>query len=237
MIPLKDNIPSDKHPIVTYLLILINIGVFLYEVSLGNTVDNFIITYGIIPGRDFFPLLLYDWFELPSFLYRSVTSMFIHGGWIHIIGNILYLWLFGDNVEDRLGHFRFVLFYLLSGIVASIAECYVHPYSDIPVVGASGAISGVIGAYIFFYPYAKIIMMVPLFFFYPYFFELPALLFVIFWFIEQLLNGLFELSVILRQGGVAWWAHIGGFITGLVLTFILKPKRRRERFPDEYLPW
>ncbi len=238
MIPVKDNIPSEKYPFVTHILILINVFIFLYEVSLGKAVDHFIMNYGLVPVRDFLPVMTSSWVEIDSFIYNALTSMFLHGGWIHIIGNMLYLWLFGDNVEDRLGHFRFLIFYLLSGIGAAWIQCYTHPYSQVPMVGASGAISGVIAAYMLFYPYARIIMMVPLFFFYPFFFEIPAVLFVFFWFIEQLFSGVLELSMLGKQaGGVAWWAHIGGFITGGALSFVLKPKRIRKRYPDEYLPW
>ena len=237
MIPIRDTIQSEKTPVVTYFIMVINLLTFGYELSLDYRVDQLIMEYGLIPIRDFY-MIFHDPIFIVSFLRSSITSMFLHGGWIHIIGNLYFLWLFGDNVEDRLGHLRFIIFYILCGIGGALLQSYMHPLSQTPMIGASGAISGILGAYLLFYPYAKIIMMVPLFAFYPIFFEIPAILFIVVWVVEQLYSGMLEISALGgTAGGVAWWCHLGGFSTGIILALILKPKVRRKRYLDEFFPW
>jgi membrane associated rhomboid family serine protease len=164
--------------------------------------------------------------------------MFLHGGWFHLISNMWALYIFGDNVEDRLGPMRYLLFYLVCGVVAALAHVYSQPLSNVPVVGASGAISGVLGAYLVLYPRARVISLVPLWIV-PWFIEIPAVFYLGFWFFSQLFSGLLSLGMpISTYGGVAWWAHVGGFIAGLLLVKILEQKRTYPRWHlDEYHPW
>ncbi|MDW8027300.1 MAG: rhomboid family intramembrane serine protease [Armatimonadota bacterium] len=161
-------------------------------------------------------------------LFAPFITMFLHGGWMHLIGNMWFLYLFGDNVEDAMGHFRFLLFYLLSGIAATVAHIIVQPLSPIPVVGASGAISGVVGAYLVMFPNARVLTLVPIFFFFD-IIILPALVFIGLWFLFQFWSGLLSLAV-QHMGGVAWWAHIGGFIAGVVLTPLMRERRKLDRY-------
>jgi len=164
--------------------------------------------------------------------------MFLHGGAFHLFSNMLALWIFGDNVEDRMGHVRYLLFYLLCGIAAALTHVYLNPTSPIPTVGASGAISGVLAAYFILFPNASVYTLIPLFFFWIEVVRIPAVIYLGFWFLSQLFNGVFALSVDTLQasGGVAWWAHVGGFVAGLVLVwFFRKPPERR--YADEYWPW
>jgi membrane associated rhomboid family serine protease len=153
------------------------------------------------------------------------SSMFLHGGWFHIIGNMLYLWIFGDNVEDRLGHGRFVLFYILCGLAAALTQIYLNPTSKVPMVGASGAVAGILGAYLLLFPHSRILALIPLGFFIQ-FAEIPALVFLVFWFLMQFLSGAVSLTAASSGGGVAWWAHIGGFAGGMALVYVF-PKRTR----------
>ncbi len=233
MIPLRDSIPSRTYPTVNTFLVLVNGLVFLYEAFLGSGLDEFIRTFGVVPLRYFYlreayPSEIFDSF-LPFF-----TSMFLHGGWLHVMGNMLFLWIFGDNVEDRLGHARYLLFYIVCGVAAAFTQVYTHPSSGVPMVGASGAIAGVMGAYLLLYPRARILTLVPIFFFVS-FIEIPAILFLGFWFLLQFFSGLFSLGVGVETG-VAWWAHIGGFMAGL-LVILVSPKRYGRRlYPDDYWP-
>lgn len=236
MFPLKDTIPSRRFPCITVTLIIINIVVFFYETSLGPYLEKFLFIYGVAPRRFFWLSTL----GVEGFVakYLSIfTSMFLHGGWLHLIGNMWYLWIFGDNVEDSMGRLRFLIFYLLCGIGAALFHIYTHPYSPIPCIGASGAISGVMGAYYVLFPYARIITLVPVFFFIT-FIEIPAFFFLLFWFMIQFFNGAFSIAAPHAfYEGVAWWAHIGGFICGVVLVFFFKKRRRRRYYLDEYRPW
>ncbi|HYR96452.1 MAG TPA: rhomboid family intramembrane serine protease [Candidatus Binatus sp.] len=205
MIPLRDTIPSARVPVVNYAIIAANVVVFLYEASLGRQVEAFIFTYGLVP-RDFtFPSLL--------------TSMFLHGGWLHLLGNMLYLYIFGDNVEDRLGHGRYVIFYLLCGMAAGAVQAAANPDSGVPMVGASGAIAGVSGAYFVFFPTARVVTLVPIFLFLQVV-EVPAVFFLLIWFVWQVLSGVATIGA--RSGGVAFWAHVGGFISGMVFGLIMR---------------
>ncbi len=238
MIPIRDTIPSRSFPVITLSLIIINILFFLYEISLGPEILTFIKTYGVIPARYFYITHHFPNNYAGRFL-PIFTSIFLHGGWFHLLGNMLYLWIFGDNVEDRMGHGRFMVFYLFSGIGASFFHIYTNPHSTLPSIGASGAIAGVLGAYFFLFPFSRIITLMPLFFFWT-FVEVPAFFFLGFWFIMQFLSGSFALLLGEKaQGGVAWWAHIGGFITGIVLLPLFLLGRRKRRYytvSRNYLP-
>ena len=218
MIPLRDVIPSRTTPYVTVSLVVINALVFLYQLSLGDDINNFVFTYGLVPAD-------FSWVSV-------VTSMFLHGGFLHVAGNMLYLWIFGDNVEDRMGHGRFLAFYLLCGAAAALAQTAVRPDSTIAMVGASGAIAGVMGAYFVLYPHSRIVTLVPLFVFIQ-IMEVPAILFLGFWFLLQFLSGVGSIAATAGEpaGGIAFWAHIAGFVAGIsgVLVF-----RRRERQKVEW---
>jgi membrane associated rhomboid family serine protease len=197
-----------------------NVLVFFYELSLGRYLDVFVMQYGAVPLR-----FIREESTIGRFL-PLFTSMFLHGGWLHLGGNMLYLWIFGDNVEDRLGHARFLLFYLACGLAAALAQIYVNPTSTIPMVGASGAVAGVLGAYLVLLPQAQVLALIPIIFFFQ-LVELPAFLFLLFWFLMQFLNGAASIATTqATTGGVAWWAHIGGFVSGMALGFLL-PKHKR----------
>ena len=212
MIPLRDTTKSGTFPIVNLTLITINILVFLYEVSLGEGMHLFILEYGLIPAKVFTSADI----GLSDRLFPFISSMFLHGGWLHIIGNALFLFIFGDNVEARMGHVRYLLFYIICGLAAALFQIVTNVGSVIPMVGASGAISGVLGAYITFFPKSKILTLVPIFFFIQ-FIHIPAAIFIFVWFIIQFLSGVGTLGAAQDTGGVAFWAHIGGFVAGLIL--------------------
>lgn len=231
MIPLRDNIPSSRAPVVTVGLIVVNILVFLNQAMLSpQAAVGFIHLYGLIPLEISSGDLL---ISHPVPLYATLlTSMFVHGGLFHLGGNMLYLWIFGDNVEDRMGRPKFLLFYLLSGLGAAVAQIWADPASKIPMVGASGAISGVLGAYLFLYPHARILTLIPLGLF-SRVAEIPALVVLGFWIIVQVLNGVMTLGV--QVGGVAWLAHVGGFVAGLAMVIPFTGGRRRLRRSDHLL--
>jgi membrane associated rhomboid family serine protease len=223
MIPLSDDVPGERFSLVTVTLILANATIFLFETLLGPAAERWIYTFGVIPAR-----LTQNWMSVAAWL-PLISSMFLHGGWAHLLGNMLYLRIFGDNVEDRMGHGRFLLFYLLSGIVAGLAQVAAAPTARLPSIGASGAIAGVLGAYLLLFPRARIRTLVPL----PFWLSiiaLPAPVVLIGWFIIQFFNGLASLEVVVQTGGVAWWAHIGGFITGMVLMPIFRQRRQRPSY-------
>jgi membrane associated rhomboid family serine protease len=217
LIPIRDNIPSRRAPVVTWTLIALNTLVFLYELGLGpNELQHFTYLFGVVPARYSHP----DWtrglgVHIDDY-WPFLTSMFLHAGWLHIIGNMWTLWIFGDNVEDRMGRWRFLLFYLVTGLAAGLTHTFTNPESTVPSIGASGAIAGVLGAYFVLFPRAQIIVMFPIFF-WPFFFQLPAFTYLLFWFLSQVFSGaVFDLGS-QGGGGVAWWAHIGGFTAGVVL--------------------
>ena len=223
MIPFRDNIRSRTTPFVTVSLIVINSFIFLYEVSLGPELQAFIFRYGVIPNN------LVEWpasgQSLASVTFPYLTSMFLHGGWFHLIGNMWYLWIFGDNVEDRLGHGRFLMFYLLAGFGASLIHTGVNSFVIIPSVGASGAIAGVLGAYFLLYPFARVLTLVPIFIIWQ-IIEIPAVIVLGLWFLMQFLSGAGSLAVAdASSGGVAWWAHIGGFLVGMMLLAVFRRRR------------
>jgi membrane associated rhomboid family serine protease len=231
VIPFADNQPRKGFPAVNVLLIAINALLFLYELSLGNRLDGFLFQSAFIPANlHEAPVILH----LGAGLWSGLLSMFLHGGWLHFLGNMLFLWIFGDNVEDRLGHGRYLVFYLLAGYVATFAHAFANPASQVPAIGASGAISGVLGAYLFLHPRARIRTLVFIFIFFTTI-EIPAIVFLPLWFLLQLGPGLASIgSAEGAQGGVAWFAHIGGFIAGPILLLLLGPKRQPAR-RDLYL--
>ncbi len=233
MIPLKDTIPKIGFPLITWTLILVNGAIFIFEISLPKDVmEKFFYLFGLVPARYSHP----NWAVLHGLSFDDylsfLTNMFLHGGWLHIIGNMWFLHLFGSSVEDRLGHLRFLIFYLLAGIAASATFFVLDIHSTVPELGASGAIAGVMGAYILMFPGAKILTLIPIFFL-PLFVELSAFVYIGFWFILQLFSGTLSFTSQNNGGGVAWWAHVGGFITGILLLPVFGKKRPRKSFPDE----
>lgn len=226
MIPLRDNIRSRTVPFITYSLIAGNVLVFMMELSLGPNLERFIYIFGVIPQKVLY-ITFHHPLQIPYAVIPFFTSLFLHGGWMHLLGNMLYLYIFGDNVESALGHFRYLVFYLCCGVAASLVHVSINSGSDIPTVGASGAIAGVLGAYFLLFPNAKVVTLVPILFFFT-FIEVPALLFLGLWFLIQFLSGSMTMGSGASAAGVAWWAHIGGFAAGAGYT-ILKYRKIRER--------
>ncbi len=233
MIPFRDYNPSGTIPFVTIAIIVVNVAVFLHQARQNPHQERaFVTRYGIRPvdvvhyaqgdpqvrghfGVIFLPFL---------------TAMFLHGGWMHLLGNMWYLWIFGDNVEDRMGHVKYLIFYLLCGLAASVAHIVASPSSGVPMVGASGAIAGVLGAYAVAFPRARVSCLLPLFIVWMVV-ELPALIVLGFWFFIQFLSGMQSLRMSAVGGGVAWWAHIGGFVLGMIFLPILqKPLSQRRLY-------
>ena len=216
MIPLRDVIPSRTFPVFTISFIVLNSLAFLYEQLLPTReLERFIYVYGVVPAR----------FESVTLL----TSTFLHAGWAHFLGNMLFLWIFGDNVEDRLGHVRYAAFYLLCGAAAALAHVYMNPISRIPTIGASGAIAGIMGGYFVLYPQSRVLALVPLFFYFEVV-EVPAIVFLGLWFLMQFFYGVGSMAVrtAVEAGGVAFWAHIAGFVAGMAGVLVLrKPSRTR----------
>ncbi len=224
MLPLKDVNPTQSRPVVTIGLILANVIVFIYQIFLSRESEQtFVMQLGLIPYELTKGVDIPPYSPLPVYL-NLFTSQFLHGGFWHIGGNMLYLWIFGNNVEDYLGKIRFILFYLGCGVVAGLTQTMLSPNSEIPMVGASGAISGILGSYLVLFPRSRVLTLVFLFYFIR-LIELPAVILLGFWFIIQIFSGAGSLAV-RDSGGVAWFAHIGGFIIGWILT----------RFYFKYLP-
>lgn len=240
MIPLRDTIPSRHTPIMTWSLILCNVAVFYFEVMMPRaTLSQVIWSLGVVPDRR---IIL----ESPAGFYVRLaphgahiwsyfTSLFLHGGLVHLISNMWALWIFGDNVEDRMGPRRFLLFYLLCGAFSGAAHAWMNPLSQIPTIGASGAIAGVLGAYFVMYPRSQVVVLLPILFF-PFFFLVPAVLYLFFWFFSQLFSGAMSLLAPGALRGVAWWAHVAGFVAGIVLHPFFARRRARPRslLADEY---
>jgi rhomboid family protein len=200
MFPVADVIPSRTRPSVTIAIITLNALVFLFELTLSDPqLQLFAQTYGVVPAA-------FSWASV-------VTSMFLHGGWLHFLGNMLYLWIFGDNVEDRLGHGRYLIFYLLCGAAAALGQTALQPYSPLPMVGASGAIAGIMGAYFVLFPHSRVITAVFIVFFFD-LIEVPAIFFLGIWFVMQFFSGVGSLGSEAAEGGVAFWAHVAGFAVG-----------------------
>ncbi len=237
MFPIQDSVPSRSVPVVTRALILTNAVFFFFELMLPrHGLEQLFYLFGLVPARFIHP----DWAAyvgFPADAYWSIlTHQFLHGGWFHIIANMWTLWIFGDNVEDRMGSLRFAIFYLLCGSIAGVTQVLTNPDSTLPSVGASGAIAGVLGAYLMFFPTARLILLFPVFFF-PFFFEVPAVLYLVLWFLIQLFSGVAALAGPQEVGGIAWWAHVGGFVSGVLLCRLFV-HRRRQWQPDEYgLEW
>ena len=220
MLPLSDHNPSRTTPFVNYLLIAANIFVFFWELSLGPAIERDLFLVSFVPAR-FWAAPFY----LPN-LIRILISMFLHGGWLHLGGNMLYLWIFGDNIEDRLGHFKYVIFYLLCGLIATMTHAVMNAESRLPSIGASGAIAGVLGAYILLFPKAQVTTLIPIFVFIT-IREIPAVLVLGLWFVLQLFVGVASIGPqAANAGGVAVFAHIGGFIAGMLLVVVMGGYRR-----------
>lgn len=230
MFPLKDNIQANHFPAVNLWLIIVNIFCFLYEINLGTSLQAFVSVYGFVPAR-FVAQQAEIGLGFSQFL-PIFSSMFLHGNFIHLISNMWMLWIFGDNVEDWMGHGRYLLFYLLCGVAAVLAQTLSNPASVAPMIGASGAISGVIGAYFLLYPRAKILTFIPVFFFF-YLVDVPAFIFIGLWFLMQFIQGTFHLLTVgnMAQGGIAWWAHVGGFGAGFLLVNLFRvwPRFKKRR--------
>ncbi len=215
MIPLRDVIPSRTTPYITVTIILINAAAWFYELAMPREELNvFLQLFGVVPAA-FVPTTL-------------LTSMFLHGGWSHVIGNMWYLWIFGDNVEDRMGHGRFVVFYLLCGFVAAVGQIVLDPESTIPMIGASGAIAGVMGAYFVLYPHSRVLTLIPIIIFID-IIELPAIVLLGFWFVMQLFSaGAIAVTSSTGGGGVAFMAHVAGFVMGVIGVFVFRKKQPPE---------
>ena len=214
MIPLKDENPSKTFPVITISIILINVLVFLYELRLGNQLEDKISQFAVIPSN-----LIHS--NDPKVLLTLITSLFFHGGFMHVFGNMLYLWVFGNNIEDRLGHIRFLFFYFICGIIATVGYIVTASNLEIPVLGASGAISGILGAYILLYPRAKILVLMPFFYMWR-IIKIQAVWFLLFWILLQFFYGTtsYVLLETAEKGGIAWFAHIFGFFTGMIFVGI-----------------
>ena len=231
MLPLKDTIRSTTFPLVNWIFIVLNALAFLFELTLSPAeLNNLIGSFGLVPA-------LVHPLNPVSFL-PFLTSIFLHGGWLHFLSNMWVLFIFGDNVEDRMGSGRYFIFYLLSGLAAGLLQYILMPASEVPSIGASGAIAGVLGAYFLFYPRARVLTLIPLFII-PWFVEIPAIIFLGFWFVSQLFSGLLSLGATAAQsGGIAWWAHVGGFIFGLIAGRLFAIRKQSTRwYPDQYYPW
>jgi len=226
MIPLRDNIRSRKVPVVNYVLIGANILAFLFELGLGPNLEAFFHVFGLVPDRVIGIAL-----NAPGYIHWAlipfITSIFLHAGWLHLVGNMLFLYIFGDNVEGTLGHVRYLVFYLACGLAASLTHLVSVPSSTVPTVGASGAVAGVLGAYFLLFPGARVLTLVPIFFFVQ-IIEIPAFIFLGIWFLIQFLSGSLSLFASQQTAGVAWWAHIGGFVAGAGYT-ILRYRRLKRR--------
>jgi len=226
MIPLRDNNPRHGFPIVTLTLILANCAVFFREVAASEAALNAMFeSYALIPART---TAFFAGRPVPASeaLFPFLTSMFLHGGWMHLIGNMWFLWIFGDNVEDRTGRLRYLLLYFASGLAGAVGHVLFSANSAVPTVGASGAIAGVMGAYMVTFPHARILTLVPIIFFLTTV-EIPAFLILLYWLVLQFFSGAASLGADASQGGVAWFAHVGGFMMGIPLMLLLRRRTRR----------
>lgn len=229
MIPLRDENPTERTPLVTWALILVNAVLFVYELTLGPGLEPFLQQAAFVPAR----ALGEGGPGLASDGGSALLSMFLHGGWAHFLGNMLFLWVFGDNIEDRLGHIRYLVFYLGAGFAATYAHALANPASTLPAIGASGAIAGVLGAYLVLHPRAPIVTVIFLGFFFTTT-RIPAIVYLPFWFVLQFVSGLASLGAetASEAGGVAWFAHIGGFVAGPLLLLLLGGFSRSRRRPS-----
>ena len=229
MIPIRDENPTRRFPFINYVLIAINILVFFWQISLGASSDEVFYRFALIP------LDVTSAFDMGD-LQSIFTSMFMHAGWAHLLGNMLYLWIFGDNVEDVLGHVRYLLFYIAGGFAASLTHVYLYPSSTIPTVGASGAIAATLGAYLLLFPNRRVVTIIPFGFFLQVA-RIPAVIVLGFWFLLQLFEGTLALGV-KQLGGVAFWAHIGGFVFGMLFGPLLRSRKRKPvNVLDDWSRW
>lgn len=220
MIPLRDTVRSRSTPFVNYTLIAVNLVIFVYEVTLpGEWFRRFVLGYGLVPAQ----LTL----QHPLAYLTLVSSAFLHGSWLHVLSNMWVLFIFGDNVEDRMGHGRYLAFYLLSGVAAGLVQAGFAAHSSVPTIGASGAIAGVLAAYLLFYPSGRVLTLIPLFIF-PWLMEIPAFVFLGIWFLLQLWSGVMALGQLgsTQVSGIAWWAHVGGFAFGLLAAWAFARRRQ-----------
>jgi len=232
MLPLQDDVQARSFPIANWMLIAANTFIFFYQATLGpQQLEAFVAALGVVPAR---LLAMPDLTQVLTLF----TSMFLHGGWLHLFSNMLALYIFGDNVEDRMGSARYLAFYLICGLAAALTHVAFNPNSQVPTIGASGAISGVLGAYFILFPMARVLTLIPIFFL-PWFVEIPAVVYLGLWFVSQLFSGALSIaSGATEFGGVAWWAHAGGFVAGVVLIWPLTRQRStRRQYVDEYRPW
>jgi membrane associated rhomboid family serine protease len=230
MIPLRDENPRRTVPVVNIVLIVINILMFFWEVSLGENLDRALFQVAFIPAR------FWQGNIVPEVI-RIFVSMFLHGGLLHLGGNMLYLWIFGDNIEDRLGHLKYLIFYIACGFVATFAHAFVNPSSALPSIGASGAIAGVLGAYLILFPHTRVLTVIPIVFFITVR-EVPAILVLGLWFVIQFFTGVGSLGAVGDEAGsVAYFAHIGGFVCGMLLVLLMGGKRRPPQRPAIYDGW
>jgi len=216
MIPIRDTIPSKNYPVVNHTIIGINVVLYLFEMSQGADLNRFIYIYGLVPARYSVPQIA-SYFSTFQQFFSLLSFMFLHGGFFHLLGNMWFLYIFGDNIEDRLGPFRYIAFYLLCGITSGLSHLVLNLHSNMPTIGASGAVAGVMGAYLILHPHAKILTLIPIIII-PWFIEIPAFFFLGLWFVLQFLNATGSHG---GAGGIAWWAHIGGFVFGIVFLKIL----------------
>ena len=232
MIPLRDDQPIFSTPFVNYFLILINVAVFLWEWSAGmqnhRALNSFLIEFGVVPHHTLAVLAGHSHDAVATAILPLFTSMFLHASFLHVAGNMLFLWIFGDNIEDYLGHFTYLVFYLVSGVAAGITHILLNQGSRIPSVGASGAIAGVMGAYFILYPKARVLIWFPPIFF----FHVPAWLMLGYWFLVNFLSGTSTAIAETSQtsGGVAFWAHVGGFVAGVVMINLFRERPHRDRY-------
>ncbi len=227
MIPVGDSVPTRRVPSVNYALIILTVFAFLFELALGPTLDQFVRHWGVTPAA-VSRALAGDPRVSQGVLWTLVTALFLHGGWLHLGGNMLFLWVFGDNVEERFGHWRYLLFYLAAGAGANLVQVLALPSTRVPLIGASGAIAAVLGAYLVMYPRSRVTVLIPVFFF-PLLLPLPAFVMLGVWFVTQLANGVASITQHAQlAGGVGWWAHVGGFALGVALTPLLPKARGRE---------
>jgi membrane associated rhomboid family serine protease len=224
MLPLSDHNPRETTPFINYILVAANVLMFFWELSFGPDIERALYAFAFVPAR---------FWASPDVVVNAVRiliSMFLHGGWVHLGGNMLYLWIFGDNIEDRLGHARYVVFYIACGVIATMTHAVMNPGSRLPSIGASGAIAGVLGAYLVLFPRAQVTTLIPIFVFITVR-EIPAVIVLGLWFVLQLFVGAASIGVPEAQnaGGVAYFAHIGGFVAGMLLVVVMGGMRRRPR--------
>lgn len=232
MFPLRDSAPRSRFPFITLALMAANISVFVYQILLNPyALQHFVYLNGMVPQR--VTAFLSGQGPVDVALAPLFTSMFLHGGWMHLIGNMWFLWIFGDNIEDNFGHLSFLLFYLLCGLLASVTHWIAGPMSRIPSVGASGAIAGIMGAYMLLFPRARVLTLVPFFFIFTV--EIPAVVMLLYWFAIQFFSGVAAVGQSQQaQGGIAFWAHIGGFVAGVALYFLFRDQRRLRGYYRTY---